>query len=484
MQIEKGRHFLIYFWSRYPALQYGIAFLVGICLSFHLAYCLLALLFPKKSTLIVILLGYLYSLSLCSNPHLKEQTVGTGIFHITEIKRGQSPFGSMLIYEGKLRTFHTDSQTFHRLNCQIQMKQKKSRPLGDRDYIIYHAFLEEKSPRHFILKTKKESVWTPLKQKSWAELRFQAKEKMRAWAKRSFDKKEVQDLMISLLTGQKENRVQLFQFGQIGLSHLLAISGFHFAILTGTTIFLLRNFLPKKLLFFCVILLMSAYFLYMGEAPSIRRAWVGVLVYLSAELFKRPSSALNALGVALIIALVIDPLIVLDIGFQLSFAATLGILLFYSCIEKWLRKCLPKRKLAELRSLPIIDQWASLIATYLRKVVALNLSVLLFSLPLCLFHFHRFPLIGLFYNLFFPTLFSLLILWLLLSLFLPILLTSLEAYSQLLLTLVTNAPKKWMFSLGLSSFPMPLAALLFLAVFLWAIHLRFSLLTVKEWELT
>jgi len=362
------------------------------------------------------------------------------------------------------------------------MKSTQHRPLGTHDYLISNVCLHKEHPHFFTLKTEKNTTWTPLKAASFAEWRFRAKEKMRSWTHKRFQDRAVQHLITGLITGQKASRAQLSQFEQVGLSHLLVISGFHFAVLTGFLTFLLRSFVPRKL-FVCIVMCwMSLYFLYIGETASTARAWIGIMTYLMGGLLDRQHSSLNTLGVSLLIGLASNPMIVLDLGFQLSFSATFGILLLYLPVEKWLCQLFPKRTLAVLKQLTLIDQCGSLLSAYLRKMLSLNLSVLSFTLPVVLFHFHRFTPLCLFYNLFFPPLFSLVIPSLILVFFLPFLLPIVESYTHLLLRLVIYAPKKLMFSLGCSSCPQAIACGVFFISFLWGVHLHFRHSTVVKSE--
>jgi len=433
------------FWKRYPALYLALCFLLGIASAFYLYLLPLIFFIPKKKLWWIVLAGLLYFK--CLYPSFPPSGEGVAIFHIEEVKSHSGPFHSSLVYVGKVKSFRSDNGTWHRIPCRLYMYQRKNRPKANCDYVIPSAELIEFAPHRYILKGK--GKWLPIEKTfSLAEWRFQTKEKVKQALQSHYKDKRNFALMSALLTGNLENRILSYQFGAVGLQHLLAISGFHFALLTLFLAFLLRRFLPERAMAACLIVLLCGYFFYMGGAPSISRAWIGVMIFLIGMLFSFRPTALNALGMALLCALVLDPLVVTEIGFQLSFGATLGILLFYKTFEQKFEVLLPKRPFDQLKQMPHLDQWGYLLCAYIRKVLALNGAVLTFTLPLLLFHFHTFPLLSLVYNLFFPLLFSFLMAGLMLGLFIPGVSFINGYYASFLLDLIANAPKRLMFHLG------------------------------------
>lgn len=116
-------------------------------------------------------------------------------------------------------------------------------------------------------------------------------------------------------------------FRDVGLSHLLAASGFNLSIVVASSYFIAR-LLPIKPYFASLFaLLATACFVCLaGPSPSVVRAAMLCVFFLAAKLFARKLHSLAALSLVLTIALVVDPLSASDVGLQLSYLATAGII--------------------------------------------------------------------------------------------------------------------------------------------------------------
>jgi competence protein ComEC len=126
-------------------------------------------------------------------------------------------------------------------------------------------------------------------------------------------------------------------FIRAGLSHLTAVSGENVTLLALLAMPILAAFgIPLRERLVWVIGLIAVYVPLAGSAPSIQRAGVMGAVGLFATLSGRRTSRLYALGLALVVTLAVDPTVAADVGWQLSFAAVLGILLLSSPIREWL----------------------------------------------------------------------------------------------------------------------------------------------------
>ena len=128
------------------------------------------------------------------------------------------------------------------------------------------------------------------------------------------------------------------QFAVAGLSHILAISGLHVGIIFGVLTFLLspihfvkNGFRLKSLL---ILVSLVVYMLLTGASPAVVRAVIMLGIILLFKLFYQRFHILNIIAISAFVQLVIDPDILFQIGFQLSYSAVLGIVLILPLIDK------------------------------------------------------------------------------------------------------------------------------------------------------
>src|SRR4029453_11813076 len=115
-------------------------------------------------------------------------------------------------------------------------------------------------------------------------------------------------------------------FRRAGVYHVLAVSGFNVAILAASVWALCRLLrLPHRVSAATAIVVVIGFALVVGPAPSVLRAGVMAGLVLMAPLLDRDASVTNSLALAALAILAVRPGDLHDPGFQLSFAATLGI---------------------------------------------------------------------------------------------------------------------------------------------------------------
>jgi competence protein ComEC len=195
-----------------------------------------------------------------------------------------------------------------------------------------------------------------------------------------------------LLSEKKElSRQQKDNFHNSGAAHLLAVSGLHIGIIGFALDFLLHClFLGKIWRRFPIILILLFYVAAIGFPPSALRAWLMILCHWSAQFFhRRPSSVASFLNAA-ILSLLCDPMLLFDIGFQLSYAVVALLLLLASPLRDgllWVFKYLGSKN---PRKIYFFRKTADL--------VSLSIAATLASAPLTFEYFNMFSLLGILLN--------------------------------------------------------------------------------------
>lgn len=116
-------------------------------------------------------------------------------------------------------------------------------------------------------------------------------------------------------------------FARAGMAHLLALSGLHFGVLLGSAALLLRR--VGRLRDPLLLLLVGGFVLLVGPAPSVVRAALMAGAYLSATLLGVGRlEALPVLSLAALAALLLQPQMLFDLSFQLSYLALIGLIIF------------------------------------------------------------------------------------------------------------------------------------------------------------
>lgn len=180
-------------------------------------------------------------------------------------------------------------------------------------------------------------------------------------------------------------------FQTSGISHVIAVSGMHVAIL-----FSFLYPLCGKRPVIAVLIAIPILFLFSavaGFTPSIVRACIMQSLMILALLVKREYDPPTALSFSVLALLVANPMTILNVGFQLSVACMAGIFLFYAPIRDYL---LDKRRLGAYGN----KSRKGRVGTAIAGSIAMTLSASIFTLPLCAFHFGIVSIIGPITNLF------------------------------------------------------------------------------------
>ena len=169
---------------------------------------------------------------------------------------------------------------------------------------------------------------------------------------------------------------------ETGLAHIFAVSGLHCAFLV-TLLSLLIPPTHRRTLCAVASAVLVFYMLLTGLSPSVARACVMQLFLLSAPLFRRGSDPLTSLAAALTVILLVNPYAVGSVSLQLSFAATLGMVLLsgrlYKSFTGWYRG--RNRAVRVALSFPAAN-------------LAATLGALVFTAPLTAYYFNLLSLVA------------------------------------------------------------------------------------------
>ncbi|MGQ9627252.1 MAG: DNA internalization-related competence protein ComEC/Rec2 [Anaerolineae bacterium] len=194
-------------------------------------------------------------------------------------------------------------------------------------------------------------------------------------------------LLTGILLGVERGipRKLMDSFNATSTSHVIAISGFNLSLLSGIFAQLGRRLLGRRFSVLFAIGSIILYTLFVGANTAVVRAAIMSILYVIAIHYRRRSEALTALIVSGVLMTLLRPQTLFDIGFQLSFAATLGLILYTPLIENGLARLLSKL---------LAGEKAKKVLTALNDVFTVTLASQLFILPIVVYYFKRLSLIG------------------------------------------------------------------------------------------
>ena len=199
-------------------------------------------------------------------------------------------------------------------------------------------------------------------------------------------------------------------YSQTGAVHILSVSGLHVAIVYGAIYFLL-GFLNKnrKQVIFRIlisILFIWAYAFITGLSPAVMRASIMLSFVSGGILLNRKSEIYNSVLASALILLIIDPNLLFNIGFQLSYTAVLSIVAFQKSISrlytptskpvKWLWSLTSVSVAAQLGTAPIAIYYFSQFPNYflLTNYIAIPLSTGIIYLAILLLFVSFVPIVA------------------------------------------------------------------------------------------
>lgn len=191
-------------------------------------------------------------------------------------------------------------------------------------------------------------------------------------------------ILSSLLFGSPVPKHISTSIKRFGLSHLFAISGFHFNLITTLLALMIRPWVSYRIFHWVILCLLILYALLIGPNASLLRGFLAQAILFLGLALGKTSFSLNSLGLGLLFINLFFPDLVTQLGFIFSFIITFALLLLYPLVTKLL---------------PDKPAW-------LTGPLSLLLTVELASFPLNLTLFGTYPLLAPLYNLFVTPLIS------------------------------------------------------------------------------
>lgn len=145
------------------------------------------------------------------------------------------------------------------------------------------------------------------------------------------------NLLLAILLGDKDKLSEDIQesFKTSNLSHMLAVSGAHVSyIILGLTYVLQNSIIGKKNGKIVCIIFLLAFMAITNFTPSVTRACIMAILTLFSSIIYRKSDVYTNISVAALITLIFNPYSLLDLGFQLSYGGTIGIIIFIKRIQE------------------------------------------------------------------------------------------------------------------------------------------------------
>lgn len=194
----------------------------------------------------------------------------------------------------------------------------------------------------------------------------------------SFLKQHNKDVLKALLLGQKDDldRDTLRTYSSAGAMHVLAVSGLHVGIIMLMLMFLfkpIKRMIYGKTIFVLLIVFCLWFYAFLtGLSPSVLRSALMFSFVVIGKEMERETSIYQSILVSAFILIIINPLVIFKVGFQLSYLAVLGIVYLQPKIYNlWYIKY------------KFLD--------YLWKITSVSIAAQIATFPLGLYYFHQFP---------------------------------------------------------------------------------------------
>ena len=269
------------------------------------------------------------------------------------------------------------------INKNLQLIKNSGNP-GAFNYQRYSSFQQIFHQAYL-----KKNDWVLLKDKHLNVFRkfiYSARDNILKILKKNIKGEKELGIAEALLIGYKadldKDLVQAYT--NTGVVHIIAISGLHLGLIYLMIAWLLNRipFLKRSKILKGVLILTSLWLfaILTGASASVLRSAVMFSCIVAGESFGKKASVYNSLAASAFLLLCYNPYFLWDVGFQLSYLAVAGIVIFQKPIYNWLY----------IKNILVNQVW---------KLLAISLAAQVLTFPICLYYFHQFPNLFLISNL-------------------------------------------------------------------------------------
>lgn len=187
-------------------------------------------------------------------------------------------------------------------------------------------------------------------------------------------------LITSIILGDSNflDEEELTLYRDLGLAHILAVSGLHIGIVSGALVFVFSRIgIKRKYNYIITLSIIWFYAILIGYSPSTLRACLMFSILFLSDLVHEPYDSLNTIFFSMFILLIFNPFWIFSVSFQLSYIATTAIILINPKITQYLYPYRGK------------------LINSLSGIVAVNIGLL----PINAYYFNTFPILGIIANL-------------------------------------------------------------------------------------
>ena len=254
---------------------------------------------------------------------------------------------------------------------------------GSFDYKTYSLF---QGITHQVFLTAQDYVLLPGQDRSWLHtFLFNSRKWVVATLQRFISGEKEQGLAEALLIGYKDDldRNLVQAYSNTGVVHIIAISGLHLGLIYWLLLLLTKPLNKtgklRWLRFLLIVASLWLFSLLAGAGPSVLRSALMFSLIALGEVATKRTNILNTLAFSAFVLLCINPFWLWDVGFQLSYAAVLSIVLFFQPVYHWF-------------------SLSNKAMDFLWKLTAVTIAAQILTLPISIYHFHQMPLLFLVAN--------------------------------------------------------------------------------------